>query len=171
MRKGLLIAGIIVSAFATVYVLPMLLLLSTANWSVHTHLNEEDRASGASQILMPSAQDSIERYGTRGFTDVEVQVESKKYDNLDELCNAIPDAGDEFRSAVNWGNGRSMKDIRYKPATAYLISRHHPGGGHFSSFPTNSVEEDSGMYYWTWEYYVYVYKDGSCRFVTNIMST
>ena len=58
-------------------------------------------------------------------------------------------------------------DVKNKKATIYEIESFKPFQDNKSSLPldTSSIKPESQRKNWTWEYSIYEYSDGSCRFV------
>lgn len=134
----------------------------------HKNLSYETKQSFANEALMPELAGSIERYGVAGFVDPECQIETYKYNSLDDLCNAIPKVRELLPSApVEQG-----RDIDGKKGSVSKLESIRPFNNKTSNFADLSlIDEDSMRMYYTWNYSVIVYPDGSCRFVINVLST
>ena len=156
---------IILSVLAIFYGLVFLGLSSFTRFQVHENLSYEQKASNARAALMPDVAGYVERYGLRGFQDVDCQVETVKFDSIDNLVAAIPSLECYKSSAASEGT-----DIKGKKAKIYEIDRVRPCEGRRSVLPLDfsHVDKNSQEEYWIWKYSIYEYKDGSCRFVMLI---
>ena len=137
-------------------------LYSLASFHVTKDLSYDAKVSQAEQALLPDIAQYVERYGLRGFQDVDLQIETVKFDSKSELIETFPYLS-SYRT-VEPQNGRDVKD---KKATVYEIESFKPSIDNTSSLPldTSSIKPDSQVKNWTWEYSIYEYSDGSCRFV------
>ena len=156
---------IILSVLAIFYGLVFLGLSSFTRFQVHENLSYEQKASNARAALMLDVAGYVERYGLRGFQDVDCQVETVKFDSIDNLVAAIPSLECYKSSATSEGT-----DIKGKKAKIYEIDRVRPCEGRKSVLPLDfsHVDKNSQEEYWIWKYSIYEYKDGSCRFVMLI---
>ena len=138
---------------------------SLVRFHVYENLSHEQKASNARAALMPDIADYVERYGLRGFQDVDCQVETVKFDSIDNLVAAIPSLECYKRSATSDGS-----DIKGKKAKVYELDTVRPFNGRKSVLPLDFsyVKPDSQEEYWIWKYSIYEYKDGSCRLVVLI---
>ena len=113
---------------------------------------------------MPQIAQYVERYGTRGFQDVDLQIETRTFGSIDELVEAMPYLARYKDSEVISGS-----DIKGKGAKVREIAEVCPKYNKSYVLPLDYsiVDSDgsSGMSSWTWKYSIYEYKDGSCRLV------
>ncbi len=142
----------------------MFFMFSIASFHVTSNLSEERKASLAKEALMPQIAQYVERYGTRGFQDIDLQIETRTFKNFDELVEAMP-----YLARYKDSESVSGSDIKGKSAKVYEIAEVSPCGNRPMPLPLNYgiVDSDSSsrMEYYTWKYSIYEYKDGSCRFV------
>lgn len=142
----------------------MFFMFSLASFHVTSNLSEERKASLAKEALMPQIAEYIERYGTRGFQDIDLQIETRTFKNFDELVETMP-----YLARYKDSESVSGSDIKGKSAKVYEIAEVRPCGNRPMPLPLNYgiVDSDSSsiMEYYTWKYSIYEYKDGSCRFV------
>ena len=142
----------------------MFFMFSLASFHVTSNLSEERKASLAKEALMPQIAQYVERYGTRGFQDVDLQIETRTFGSIDELVEAMPYLARYKGSEVTSGS-----DIKGKGAKVYEIAEVCPSNSRPSVLPLDfsTIDSDgySRMSSWTWKYSIYEYKDGSCRFV------
>ena len=84
------------------------------------------------------------------------------FDSIDELVSASP-----YLSSYRSAQTHTGSDVKNKKATIYEIESFKPSEDKTSSLPldTSSIKPDSQKKHWTWEYSIYEYSDGSCRFV------
>ena len=156
---------IILSVIAIFYGLIFLGLSSFTRFQVHENLSYEQKASNARAALMPDVANYVERYGLRGFQDVDCQVETVKFDSIDNLVAAIPSLECYKNSTTSDGS-----DIKGKKVKVYELDSVRPFNSRDSVLPLDfsPVDKNSQEQYWTWKYSIYEYKDGSCRFVMLI---
>lgn len=142
-----------------------LAMASMVSRKVRTNLSEEDKKSFAEFALMPRLADSIESYGVRGPMDPDYQIETCKYGSKEELFKAIPQVKSKMRSTED----ETDYDLKSKKVKIYNLETLYPSDSKSSSFADCSlIDEDSMEKYYTWEYKVYEYNDGSYRFVIYI---
>ena len=141
-------------------------LSSFVEFHVTKDLSYEMKASQAKQALMPEIADYIERYGLRGFQDVDLQIETVKFNSIDELVETFPCLARYETAETHVG-----RDVKNKSATVYEIETFSPSKDRTSCLPldTSSIKPDSQINSWTWKYSIYEYNDGSCRFVILVM--
>ena len=108
---------IILSVLAIFYGLIFLGLSSFTRFHVHENLSYEQKASNARAALMPDVAGYVERYGLRGFQDVDCQVETVKFDSIDNLVAAIPSLECYKSSATSEGT-----DIKGKKASLQMVN-------------------------------------------------
>ena len=146
----------------------LIMVFSLANFQVTTDLSDEKKASLAKEALMPQIAEYIERYGTRGFQDIDLQIETRTFKNFDELVEVMPFLG-SYRNAET----DSGFDVKSKSAKVYKIAEVCPRYSRPYDLPLDFSEfdsdPDSTTGYWTWKYSIYEYKDGSCRFVILVV--
>jgi hypothetical protein len=144
------------------------MVFSLANFQVTTDLSDEKKASLAKEALMPQIAEYIERYGTRGFQDIDLQIETRTFKIFDELVEVMPFLG-SYRNAET----DSGFDVKSKSAKVYKIAEVCPRYSRPYDLPLDFSEfdsdPDSTTGYWTWKYSIYEYKDGSCRFVIFVV--
>ena len=142
----------------------MFFMFSLASFHVTSNLSEERKASLVKEALMPQIAQYVERYGTRGFQDVDLQIETRSFGSIDELVEAMPYLARYKDSEVISGS-----DIKGKGAKVREIAEVCPKYNKSYVLPLDYsiVDSDgsSGMSSWTWKYSIYEYKDGSCRLV------
>ena len=92
---------------------------SLVNWKVKAALDDADKASLANQALMPGMADYVERYGMRGFQDVDLQVETCKFSSLDELYAALPSGSEKAISNALSSEPVSTSDVKGKAVKLY----------------------------------------------------
>ena len=143
---------------------------SLVNWKVKAASDDADKASLANQALMPGMADYVERYGMRGFQDVDLQVETCKFSSLDELYAALPSGSENAISNALSSEPVSTSDVKGKAVKQYTVDSLRPCESTKTSLHTDvgRIEEDSQTYDWRWEYYVYEYYDGTYRFAVLI---
>ena len=137
-------------------------LYSLASFHVTKDLSYDAKVSQAKQALLPDIAQYVERYGLRGFQDVDLQIETVKFDSIDELVKTFP-----YLSSYKYSEPHTGSDVKNKKATVYEIETFKPSKDMTSALPLDksSIKEDSQIMHWTWEYSIYEYSDGSCRFV------
>lgn len=156
--KGIIIAAIPI----IVIVLFFRGLFSLADFKVTKDLSDDAKASQAEQALLPQIAEYVDRYGLRGFQDVDLQIETVKFESIDELVETFP-----YLSSYKSAQTHTGSDVKNKKATVYEIETFKPSKDKTSSLPldTGSIKPESQRKNWTWEYSIYEYSDGSCRFV------
>ena len=137
-------------------------LLSLTSFQVTKDLSYDAKVSQAKQALLPDIAQYVDRYGMRGFQDVDLQIETVKFDSIGELTETFP-----YLSSYGTVEPQSGRDVKNKKATVYEIETFKPSRDKSLSLPldTSSIKPDSQVKNWTWEYSIYEYSDGSCRFV------
>ena len=165
-RNVLIIIAIPVGLY---FLVGLLFALTLGSFQVRTDLSDEDRSSLAKEALMPQLAKNIERYGTRGFQDVDLQIETRTFKNIDELVETMP-----YLVRYKNSESKSGSDVKGKSAKVYEVAEVRPNGSRPMPLPLNygMVESDSSsrMEYYTWKYSIYEYRDGSCRFVVLMIS-
>ena len=155
--------GIIISAIPVILIVLFFRgLFSLASFKVTGDLSEDTKVSMAEQALLPDIAEYVDRYGLRGFQDVDLQIETVKFDSIDDLVKACP-----YFSSYRSAQTHTGSDFKNKKATVYEIESFKPSQDNTSSLPldTSSIKPESQKKSWTWEYSIYEYSDGSCRFV------
>lgn len=137
-------------------------LYSLASFHVTKDLSYDAKVSMAEQALLPDIAQYVERYGLRGFQDVDLQIETVKFDSKSELIETFP-----YLSSYGTVEPHSGRDVKDKKVTVYEIESFKPSRDKSPTLPldTSSIKPDSQNKNWTWEYSIYEYSDGSCRFV------
>ena len=137
-------------------------LYSLASFHVTKDLSYDAKVSMAEQALLPDIAQYVEHYGLRGFQDVDLQIETVKFDSKSELIETFP-----YLSSYGTVEPHSGRDVKDKKVTVYEIESFKPSRDKSSALPldTSSIKPDSQNKNWTWEYSIYEYSDGSCRFV------
>lgn len=165
-NKTLRITLLILAAIAAPYIFCFIAFLPVTTYQWHGNLSSEDRGSLAEQALMPQMADYVERYGTRGFQDVELKIETVKFSSLEEMAEKL-NLGKSI-DALNAAKGSDMKnqkDAVYDLNSIRPVDRRYSDvGADFSLIKTDSLKES-----WTWNYSIQTYKDGSCRFIVLIL--
>ena len=144
----------------TIVLFVLILMFSFGSFHVYGNLSDEEKTSLAKEALMPHIAAHIERYGVRGFQDPDVQIETKAFGSIDELVAAMPTLGIYKNSTVSRGS-----DIKGKSAKKYELAKVNPVSNRQSLLPLNFSSVSDQEVYWTWEYSILEYKDGSCRLV------
>ena len=155
--------GIIIAAIPVILIVLFFRgLFSLASFKVTGDLSEDTKVSMAEQALLPDIAEYVDRYGLRGFQDVDLQIETVKFDSIDDLVKACP-----YLSSYRSAQTHTGSDFKNKKATVYEIESFKPSQDNTSSLPldTSSIKPESQKKSWTWEYSIYEYSDGSCRFV------
>ena len=160
MKKLLNFAGrtalICIVVFFVLFLLLIIGLTRLTGWQVHK-LSPADKIRQANYAQVPDLADSLERYGTRGFQDVESQLETRAFKDVDTLCKALPDGyRPAIEKAISESTPTTEADVKGKEATAYQIT---------ASLPLNRDESKDTTYHRKTSYYVFIYKNGKCRFV------
>ena len=139
----------------------------TSDFSVHTDITAEDQKYYASVVLMPDLSDQIERFGIRNMRNLiekwkRVSIETTKYKNLEELCNALPEGcSDPIRNAIASGQCTYGRDLEKESVKWYTIEQGLPLIGSLN--PDPEVQQQRSKI--TKIYYqVYEYGDGAYRF-------
>ena len=137
--------------------------LTTFQW--HGNLSSEDRVSLAEQALMPQIADYVERYGTRGFQDIELQIETVKFISMEEMAEKLNlgRAIDDLK-ATKGSDNKGKKEATYELDTVSASD----SGSSKVIVDTSLAGSDSERRNLTWHYSIQVYKDGSCRFIVLI---
>lgn len=162
-NKETVAKGIILAAIPVIIIVLFFRgLLSLASFQVTKDLSYDAKVSQAKQALLPDIAQYVDRYGMRGFQDVDLQIETVKFDSIGELAETFP-----YLSSYGTVEPQSGRDVKNKKATVYEIETFKPSRDKSSSLPldTSSIKPDSQVKNWTWEYSIYEYSDGSCRFV------
>lgn len=154
------ILKVIVIAFSILFVFYLviffLFLHGITKWNVHK-ISPAEKSHYAEYAFLPGIDDALERYATRGMQDVESQLETYAYKNLDKLYEALPKA---YRPAIEHALKKSSPvektDVKGKKAEAYRIS---------ADLPIDRDESDEAICFERRSYYVYKYKNGKYRFV------
>ena len=155
--------GIIIAAIPVILIVLFFRgLFSLASFKVTGDLSEDAKVSMAEQALLPDIAEYVDRYGLRGFQDVDLQIETVKFDSIDDLVKAFP-----YLSSYESAQTHTGSDFKNKKATVYEFESFKPSQDNTSSLPldTSSIKPESQKKSWTWEYSIYEYSDGSCRFV------
>ena len=155
--------GIIIAAIPVILIVLFFRgLFSLASFKVTGDLSEDAKVSMAEQALLPDIAEYVDRYGLRGFQDVDLQIETVKFDSIDDLVKAC-----HYLSSYRSAQTHTGSDFKNKKATIYEIESFKPSQDNTSSLPldTSSIKPESQKKSWTWEYSIYEYSDGSCRFV------
>lgn len=155
--------GIIIAAIPVILIVLFFRgLFSLASFKVTGDLSDDAKVSMAEQALLPDIAEYVDRYGLRGFQDVDLQIETVKFDSIDDLVKAFP-----YLSSYRSAQMHTGSDFKNKKATIYEIESFKPSQDKTSSLPldTSSIKPESQKKSWTWEYSIYEYSDGSCRFV------
>lgn len=75
-NKTVRIVLIVLAAIAAFFLFVMIAFVPMTTFQWHGNLSSEDRVSLAEQALMPRIADYVERYGTRGFQNPDLQIET-----------------------------------------------------------------------------------------------
>ena len=150
----------IFSSFALLFLIIVYGMVSLTSFHVHSNFTAEEKASLAKSALMPQIANYIERDGVRGFQDADLQIETKTFASIDELVAAMPSLGCYKNSKVSRGS-----DVKGKSAKKYELAKVCPVSSRQSVLPLNFSSVSDQKVYWTWEYSILEYKDGSCRLV------
>ena len=162
-NKETVAKGIIIAAIPVILIVLFFRgLFSLAGFKVTKDLSDDAKVSQAEQALLPDIAEYVDRYGLRGFQDVDLRIETVKFDSIDELVSAFP-----YLSSYKSAQTHTGSDVKNKKATIYEIESFKPFQDNKSSLPldTSSIKPESQRKNWTWEYSIYEYSDGSCRFV------
>ena len=162
-NKETVAKGIIIAAIPVILIVLFFRgLFSLAGFKVTKDLSDDAKVSQAEQALLPDIAEYVDRYGLRGFQDVDLQIETVKFDSIDDLVKACP-----YLSSYRSAQTHTGSDVKNKKATIYEIESFKPFQDNKSSLPldTSSIKPESQRKNWTWEYSIYEYSDGSCRFV------
>ena len=90
-NKETVAKGIIIAAIPVILIVLFFRgLFSLAGFKVTKDLSEDAKVSMAEQALLPDMAEYVDRYGLRGFQDVDLQIETVKFDSIDELVSAFP---------------------------------------------------------------------------------
>ena len=108
MRTVLLIIAIPVTLYIFLF---FAFVFSLVTFQVQGNLSDEKKASLASEALMPQIAEYIERFGTRGFQDIDLQIETRTFKNIDELVAVMLRAVSAATSSV------SLPWCRYDPTS------------------------------------------------------
>ena len=151
---------VIFTAFALLGLILMYAAFSLTTYHVSSNFTDERKAAIAKSVLMPQIAKHIERTGVRGFQDPDFQVETKAFGSMDELVAALPSLGSYKYSTVSTGS-----DVKGKSAKKYEIAKVCPSSSRASVLALDFSSVSDSQMYWTWEYSILEYRDGSCRFV------
>ncbi len=146
---------------------------SLTKWHVREAPGIETKTSLSNEALIPELANYVERSGTRGFQDVDLQVETCPFASIDELCAALPSGSETaIRNAMS-SNPEKSSDIKNKSVKEYKVQTICPFNSMNTSLPLNFdyLNKDGTLKYWTWEYSVYEYRDGTYRFVVLVRPT
>ena len=164
-NKTVRIVLIVLAAIAAFFLFVMIAFapMTTCQW--HGNLSLEDRVSLAEQALMPRIADYVERYGTRGFQDPDLQIETVKFSSLEEMAEKL-----KLGRAIDELNAAKGSDKKVKNEATYELESVRPcdGGSSKIIVDISLVGPDSQRTDWTWHYSVQEYKDGSCRFIVRV---
>ena len=143
---------------------------SIVSWQVKTDFTSEDKVYLAQKALIPELADYVERTGTRGFQDVDLQIETCAFSSVDELCAALPPEAEDVVRRVFDSTPESAADLKRKRVKEYKIDSICPFDNRNSLLPLDLgiVDKYELMKYWEWDYSVYEYKDGTYRFVVLV---
>lgn len=132
---------------------------------VHKNLSYNEKTQYANYALMPDIANYIERYGVRGFMDADCQIETVTFNSINNLTSAMP-----FLECYKDSPVSSGKDIKGKKAKVYELDTVRLFNSRSSVLPLSFdlVEKGSEKEYWTLEYSIFEYSDGTCRFVIFI---
>lgn len=155
--KSIIIVIIMVfGLYFAMQILMVLMFAGTTRWHVRK-ISSAERQNYAEYAFLPGIDDALERFATRGWQDVESQLETYAYKSLDELCDALPEGcGPAVRNALMSSTPTEETDVKGKTAQAYLIT---------DDLPIKRDETDEQVRYERRNYYVYKYKNGKYRFV------
>ncbi|MDO4421422.1 MAG: hypothetical protein Q4C15_05160 [Eubacteriales bacterium] len=159
--------GIIIAAIPVILIVLFFRgLFSLASFKVTGNLSEDAKVSMAEQALLPDIAEYVDRYGLRGFQDVDLQIETVKFDSIDDLVKAFP-----YLSSYRSAQTHTGSDFKNKKVTIYEIESFKPSQDNTSSLPldTSSIKPESQKKNRTWEYSIYEYSNGSCGFVILVM--
>lgn len=164
-NKTLRTVLIILAAIAGFYILTIISFAPLTTFQWHGNLSSEDQASLARQALMPQIADYVERYGTRGFQDPDLQIETVKFSSLEEMAEKL-----KLGRAIDELNAAKGSDKKVKNEATYELESVRPcdGGSSKIIVDISLVGPDSQRTDWTWHYSVQEYKDGSCRFIVRV---
>lgn len=158
-----LVIGILAVNCAIVF---LIFTLTLTTYQTHDNLSPETQKAYAKHALMPELEGRIERYGVAGFQDPDCMIETFKYQSLDDLYVSMPKVKEHMATA----EGTKGSDIKGRKVTVYRLEKLYPFNDKTSDFADLSlIDKDSSQEYYTWDYSVIVYKDGSCRFTVNIL--
>lgn len=158
-NKDLRLVLTILAGIAGVYFLMFILFLPVTTFQWRKNLSAEDRVSLAKQALKPQIADYVERYGTRGFQDIDLQIESVKFGSREEMAEKL------FIGQALDGLPVNNKEAEYEIETL----RPSDGSNSKVGADISLISSDSQKQYWTWHYSIHEYKDGSCRFIVLVV--
>ena len=171
-------------------------LYSLTKFRVRKDLSPETKHQMATLAKCSGMEDYIERYGERGPMDIDYQIETCSFESLTDLSNAI--AGESKTTAVDaeidkilfgssssgnqsapvplesWiirgfskATPRNGRDLKGKKVKIYEVDSYSPQND--KTYQTDGSYQQE--YYWDWTYSVYEYRDGTYRFVVNVMTS
>ncbi|MBP1568178.1 MAG: hypothetical protein J6U36_06000 [Oscillospiraceae bacterium] len=164
-NKTARIVLIVLAAIAAHFIFLVIAFAPITTFQWHGNLSSEDRASLAEQALMPRIADYVERYGTRGFQDVDLQIETVKFSSMEEMAEKL-----DLGKAIDDLNVTKGSDKNGKNDATYELGTVSVSDGNQSKVmaDTSLISTYSDERNWTWHYSIHQYKDGSCRFIVLI---
>ena len=142
---------------------------SATSWHVSEVSDTGSKTSYANHTLLPGISGYIDRTGMRGFQDTELQLETREFSTLGGLYGILPQSSKEDLKRVMASTPTETKDIKGTKVNEYKIDSYRPFDGKSPLLPLDLsyIQNDELKNYWTWEYSIFEYKDGTYRFVVR----
>lgn len=117
-----ILIGIILLLPLLFCVLFFILFAPKAKWQYVENLTLEDKQAFANMALMPEMANSITRYGTMGFQDVDAKIETCTFRDIDELCQLMPEGSKEAieKTLSGIAEQNAQKIVTYRIASEDL---------------------------------------------------
>lgn len=172
MKKGFAIGfgifGMIALLFGALIFMFIRGYVNAFKWEVHEPMTAEQQDKYSNMALFPELAPCFERYGVKGMRDAEYQVESYKYNSLDEMYEALPEGCEEaIEYTFENAEPTASEDITGTAVTCYQIDYVLP------LLDEDTIPEEYEFYTYGafHDYYVFEYEDGTYRFATVISTT
>lgn len=165
MKKALKVILIIAAVWIGFIILFNIIFLIQASkavaWNIREPVSSESKDFLGNVSMYPDAMPYMERYGTRGWQDIEYRVETVRFESMEILAETFPNAKNAITSALEQ-EAKETKDLEDTSVKEYEIN-----------LPTKKEEELSSKYKDIYDFYfrsfaVDVYEDGSVRLILRV---
>ena len=142
--------------------------VNASQWEAYDPMPQEKKELFANVSRMPELFGCFERYAVKGLRDLDCLIETRRYEGLDEMCEALPaGCGEAIEKALSEENAQPGEDIGGDSAVKYgvetglpLVDRKDLNEKYKSSYVGAVIQ-----------YFVLKNPDGAWRFCVSVRDT